>query len=239
LCTVRPFWAVRVLRCACRPKNVSSMSAENTVLFVDDEEFVLTSLERYLIRESYARRYANSGEAALAIMASEPIDVVVSDMRMPGMAGMELLRIIKERWPDTIRIALSAHVSSPQLLAAINTGEVYRYLTKPLQPVEEIRAEIRNAIELHQLRRKHNALILSLAERNQQLEDQLARIRTLEGLLPICAYCKKIRDDKGYWQMLEQYITEHSCATFSHGMCPDCYAREMQALEDETVRDSK
>lgn len=175
----------------------------SVVLFVDDEENVLKSLERYLVRESYERRFARSGAAAIQMMEKEAIDVIVSDMRMPGMDGMALLRIVKERWPDTIRIALSAHVSSPQLLAAINTGEVYRYLTKPLQPVEEFRAQIRQAIELFELRQTRQVLMESLSERNAQLEQQLAKVKMLEGMLPICAYCKKIRDDQGYWQRIE------------------------------------
>jgi hypothetical protein len=62
-----------------------------------------------------------------------------------------------------------------------------------------------------------------LADRVRQLEEALARVKQLQGLLPICSYCKKIRDDKNYWYQVEHYITQHSEAQFSHGMCPDCY----------------
>jgi hypothetical protein len=61
-----------------------------------------------------------------------------------------------------------------------------------------------------------------LQKRTRELEEALARIKTLRGLIPICAYCKKIRSDKGYWQRLEEYLTEHSEADFTHGICPEC-----------------
>jgi len=66
-------------------------------------------------------------------------------------------------------------------------------------------------------------LQLSLATRVQQLEDALTRVKQLQGLVPICSYCKKIRNDKNFWQQVEAYVSEHSEAKFSHGICPDCY----------------
>ena len=196
-----------------------------TVLFVDDEEFVLSSLERFLIQEPYAKRFAPTGARALQILESEPVHVIVTDMQMPHMDGMELLKTVKDRWPDIIRIVLSAHVSSPRLLDAINTGEVYRYLTKPLQAPEEVCSILRDAIELFSLRHARQEMTRQLEERNRQLENTLAQVRQLQGMLPICAACKKIRDDKGYWQQIEDYIIEHSEVIFSHGLCPSCAHR--------------
>ena len=193
-----------------------------SILFVDDEEFVLKSLERLLLKEPYAKQFAFSGPMALDMLEQAPAQVIVTDMQMPRMNGMELLKIVKQKWPDVIRIALSAHTGSPQLLAAINTGEVYRYLTKPLQSPEEIRAVLRDALEIHALRRARQEMTEQLERRNRELEATLAQVKQLEGLLPICASCEKIRNDKGYWQQIEQYIGEHSQAVFSHGICPDC-----------------
>ncbi len=196
-----------------------------TVLFVDDEEFVLSSLERFLIQEPYTKRFAPTGARALQILESEPVHVIVTDMQMPHMDGMELLKTVKDRWPAIIRIVLSAHVSSPRLLEAINTGEVYRYLTKPLQAPEEVSSILRDAIELFSLRHARQEMTRQLEERNRQLENTLAQVRQLQGMLPICAACKKIRDDKGYWQQIEDYIIEHSEVIFSHGLCPSCAHR--------------
>ena len=196
--------------------------SDSTVLFVDDEEFVLSSLERFLIQEPFAKRFASTGARALQILEAEPVQVVVTDMQMPHMDGMELLKTVKDRWPETIRIVLSAHVGTPRLLEAINSGEVYRYLVKPLQSPEEVCSVLRDALEIHSLRRARQEMTRQLEERNRQLEKTLAQVRQLQGLLPICASCKKIRDDQGYWQQIEDYIVEHSEAIFSHGLCPTC-----------------
>lgn len=174
--------------------------------------------------------FVRSGHVALELLEQQPAQVVVSDMRMPHMDGIELLKQIKERWPEIIRIALSAHASSPQLLAAINAGEVYRYLTKPLQPADEIKAELRNAIEVYELRRVRRNMRTRLETRNRELEEALAKVKTLEGLLPICAWCKKVRNDTGYWEQIERYISAHSNAAFTHGVCPECEKKLNETL---------
>lgn len=206
---------------------------ELTVLFVDDEEFVLNSLERYLVQEPYKKRFAISGWMALNMLETEPVHVIVSDMRMPQMDGVALLKTVKERWPNVIRIALSAYATAPQLLASINTGEVYRYLTKPLQSPDEIRGVLSQAIEVYSLRQARREMLVELARRNKELEETLAQVKRLEGMLPICAACKKIRDDHGYWQQIEQYIGEHSQAVFSHGICPECMKKLYPEYCDE------
>ena len=81
------------------------------------------------------------------------------------------------------------------------------------------------------------ALQQSLADRMRALEEALAKVNQLQGLLPICAYCKKIRDDRNYWQQVEGYISQHSGARFSHGICPDCYARVVRPQLEELQRD--
>ena len=76
----------------------------------------------------------------------------------------------------------------------------------------------------------------NLADRVKALEDALARVKQLQGLLPICSYCKKIRDDQNYWQQVENYISEHSEAQFSHSICPDCYERRVKPELDQLRR---
>ncbi|MEI6210697.1 MAG: response regulator [bacterium] len=192
------------------------------VLFVDDERNVLNALERNLIREPYRRRFVGSGLEALESMAQDPAQVVVSDMRMPGMDGLSLLRQIKELYPETIRMILSGHTEVAQILASINSGEVFRYITKPLEEAVAFQMTILQAIELYQIRAERRQLMESLERRNLELEATLGQIKRLEGMLPICASCKKIRDDKGYWQQIEIYISERTQAVFSHGLCPSC-----------------
>ena len=95
------------------------------------------------------------------------------------------------------------------------------YITKPFDR-EELRARL-------EVGRRIVELQLSLAERVQQLEDALARVKQLQGLVPICSYCKKIRNDRNYWQRLESYLSDHSEAQFSHGICPECYEKIVKA----------
>jgi len=121
------------------------------ILFVDDEAFTLNSLKRLLRKESYSIHYAESGAAALDIMKEILIHILVTDMKMPEMDGLTLLRHVKEKYPDTVRIALSAYTMTGQLLPCINTGEIYRFITKPIIP-EELRQSIQDAIDYYLVR---------------------------------------------------------------------------------------
>ena len=187
-----------------------------TVLFVDDEKNVLNSLEYNLVREPYKKLFAQNGDEALSVLSRESVQVVVSDMRMPGMDGLALLTKVKELHPETVRIILSAFTDVPQIIASINRGEIFRYVTKP--------------IDYYMLRRDREDLIIELRQRNQECQMALARIKRLEGLIPICCYCKKIRDDHNYWEDVENYVSEHSEAQFSHGICPDCIKKYIEPM---------
>jgi HAMP domain-containing protein len=81
---------------------------------------------------------------------------------------------------------------------------------------------------------KVKAYTRSQEELVKELQEALSKIKTLEGMIPICAWCKKVRDDKGYWQQVEVYVSRHTKADFSHGMCPDCYKKSAQELNDES-----
>ena len=106
------------------------------------------------------------------------------------------------------------------------------YITKPFDR-DELRARLEVGRRIVELQR-------SLARRVQQLEEALARVKQLQGLLPICSYCKKIRDDRNYWQQLESYLSDHSEAQFSHGICPDCYEKivkpDLECLRQQPTR---
>jgi DNA-binding NtrC family response regulator len=118
-----------------------------TVLFVDDEERLLNSLKRGLIDEPYKCLFANSGPQALEVLSKNPVQVIVTDMRMPEMNGLELLRLVREKYPDIIRIVLSGYTQITTLLTAINEGHIYKYITKPWKLEEEFKPQIRAALE--------------------------------------------------------------------------------------------
>jgi DNA-binding NtrC family response regulator len=120
---------------------------ERTILFVDDEEKILKSLERGFLDEPYQTLFATSGKAALEILESHEVHVLVTDMRMPEMSGIELLRIVKEKYPHIVRLVLSGYTQVGTLLTAINQGEIFKFITKPWKLEEEFKGIIKEAVD--------------------------------------------------------------------------------------------
>lgn len=118
----------------------------HTVLFVDDEEVVLRSIERGLLDETYNKLFAISGEEALEIMQQEEIHVIVTDMRMPGMDGLELIQAVKKDYPDVVRIVLSGYAQTSSLMIAIHNEGVFEFVPKPWK-LTEFKQVIRKAID--------------------------------------------------------------------------------------------
>jgi PAS domain S-box-containing protein len=152
------------------------------VLFVDDEPDILRAVERLLSRENYAQYFVESGADALALMATMPIHILVTDLKMPGMDGLTLLRQVKELYPDTIRMTLSANMQTGQLLHCINTGEIFRYITKPTDP-EELKQAIQDAIHNFLVRKDRITLVLELQKKNQKLQQVLEQRKIIERQL--------------------------------------------------------
>jgi two-component system response regulator HupR/HoxA len=135
-----------------------------TVLFVDDEEEVLRSLDMGLIYEPYNKLFAKSGKEALEILQTEDVHVIVTDMRMPDMSGLQLLRTVKKEYPKIIRVVLSAYTQATTLLTAINQGEIFRYITKPWELEEEFKPAIRQAIDYYNLQRERDSQVAELEQ---------------------------------------------------------------------------
>lgn len=124
---------------------------ESTVLFVDDQEEIRFLIKRMLKNEPYTMLFASSGQEALEIIENNNIDVIVTDVLMPNMTGLELLDILKKSHPNIVRIILSGFSQIPTLLTAINEGKIFRYITKPWQVDEEAKEVICDAIEYAKL----------------------------------------------------------------------------------------
>ncbi|RRS10639.1 sigma-54-dependent Fis family transcriptional regulator [Pseudoalteromonas sp. J010] len=133
-----------------------------TLLFVDDEPLILRSLIRALRDEPYEVLTANSGEEGLALLEERPIDVVISDKMMPNMSGIEFLGEVAERYPDTLRIMLTAFTDLDGLIHAINQGKVWGYLQKPFE-IDSIKLTIEQALQTKMLIAERNMLRSSLA----------------------------------------------------------------------------
>ena len=123
------------------------MEKSKKVLFVDDEENLLDILRMGLQDEPYLCLFAASGSQALGMLSRHKVQVIVTDMRMPEMNGLMLLKEVRRQYPDIVRLVLSGHVQIPTLLTAINEGNIYKFITKPWQMEEELKPLIREALE--------------------------------------------------------------------------------------------
>ena len=130
-----------------------------TILFVDDEEKILKSLERGLLDEPYNCLFTTSGKEALEILEKNEVHVIVTDMRMPEMSGLELLRAVKEKYPHIVRLVLSGYTQVTTLLTAINQGEIFKFITKPWRLEEDFKSVLKEAVEYYNARSEHESLV--------------------------------------------------------------------------------
>lgn len=189
-------------------------------LIVEDEGLVAVVIGRLVERLGHrVIGCAADGLQALRMCADLKPDIVLMDVDIPEIDGIEVSRRLTETSPVPV-LLLTAH-QTPELIDRASMAGVGAYLLKPpdLQDLERgIGITLARFADLADLRRLNAELRAALLER----DEALARVRILEGILPICAYCKKIRDPQNSWHRIEEYITSHSEATFSHGICPDC-----------------
>jgi len=141
---------------------------ERTLLLVDDEENVISSLVRLLRRDGYHILRASSGEAGLALLATHDVGVIITDQRMAGMTGVEFLSEVKTRYPDTVRIVLSGYTELTSVTDAINRGAIYKFLTKPWED-ELLRAHVTEAFERYEMKRENDRLSMELQAANEKL----------------------------------------------------------------------
>jgi response regulator RpfG family c-di-GMP phosphodiesterase len=154
------------------PPAAASSGAERqpTLLFVDDEPNILSALRRLFHGKGYRLLLADGGEKGLEVIASEPVDLVVSDMRMPGMDGASFLEQVRTRWPGIVRILLTGYADIGSTVAAINRGEIYRYIAKPWDD-NDIVLIVRDGLA-HKRLEEENARLLELTRRqNEELRE--------------------------------------------------------------------
>jgi sigma-B regulation protein RsbU (phosphoserine phosphatase) len=189
------------------------------ILIAEDDAVSRRRLEATLQKWGYEVLAVEDGLAAWEVLQGEmPPPLAILDWMMPGMDGIEVCRKVRERSPSRplYIIVLTARGSREDVVAGLQAGGD-DYVTKPFDR-EELHARVKVGLRVLQLQ-------MNLADRVRELEEALARVKQLQGLLPICSYCKRIRDDQNYWQQVEGYISEHSDAVFSHGICPDCFEK--------------
>jgi phosphoserine phosphatase RsbU/P len=195
------------------------------VLIADDDRVMTSILQRTLQGWDLDVIVARDGADAWSCIQRDPqISLAVLDWMMPGTDGPELCRRIRheEAHAHLYVLLLTTRESRADLVAGLDAG-ADDYLVKPFDP-EEFRVRFKAGMRVVTLQQR-------LSERVKQLEDAASQIKQLHGLLPICSYCKHVRNDKNYWEQVEDYVSEHSALQFSHGICPTCYDVVMARLD--------
>ena len=208
--------AVPVITMTTPGDSKSSNPAGPTILAVDDEPMVRQVLENHLCSAGYQVLTASSGAEALEILERQRVDLVLLDVMMPKMSGYEVCRTVRRTRPieELPILFLSAMQRSEDRVAGLDQGG-NDFLAKPIA-----KAELLSRVVTH----------LELLEAQRRKEREVVSLR---GLLPICVRCKKIRDDEGLWNQIEAYVSQHSEAEFSHGICPGCVEELYPGLLDD------
>jgi Response regulators consisting of a CheY-like receiver domain and a winged-helix DNA-binding domain len=186
------------------------------VLIAEDDPTSRLLLDAVLKRHGYDVVAVTDGiEAWQYLQADDAPLIAILDWIMPGMDGGEICRRLRAKQTpvQTYVILLTAKNAKNEIVAGLRAG-ANDYVTKPFVR-EELLARLQTGMQMVSLQQ-------TLSDRVRELEDALATVKQLEGLLPICANCKSIRDDNDQWNRIEDYVTERSQAIFSHGICPEC-----------------
>jgi DNA-binding NtrC family response regulator len=173
----------------------------------DDDALLIRKSLAGAMRVPYELKQVDGLGRGMECLAGGNVDVVLLDLGLPDGRGISTFSVLHKHSPDVPVIVLTGHDDEELAIEAVQKG-AQDYLVKGKVDGGLLRRSIRYAIERQKL--------------STQLKQSMKEINTLRGFLPICANCKKIRDDHGYWTQIETYISKHSEAEFSHGLCPDC-----------------
>ncbi|MBI4867192.1 MAG: response regulator transcription factor [Candidatus Wallbacteria bacterium] len=189
------------------------------VLIAEDERSVLSYLEG-LVREwgFEVEGYENGQQAFDALAGQDGPKLLLLDWMLPGLTAIDItqkLRAVETDVPHYV-IIITVLGGQEKLAEAFAVG-VNDFIAKPFGMLE-LQARLEAGARTIQLQEK-------LVARARELEDALSNVKTLRGLLPICSYCKSVRDDKNYWQQVEKYLSAHAEVRFTHGICPECLSR--------------
>ncbi|MGH9404019.1 MAG: response regulator transcription factor [Terriglobia bacterium] len=187
------------------------------LLIAEDDPVSRRMLDAMCRSWGYEVTAVSDGQAALEVLLGDDApSLIILDWMMPEIDGLEVLKQVRARCPEkpSYIILLTARAKKDDIIRALD-AEADDYVIKPFD-YHELRARIQVGARVVRLQ-------TALAERVTELEKALTRVKSLQGLLPMCSYCKRIRNDRNYWQQVESYIAERSEAEFTHGVCPHCY----------------
>jgi sigma-B regulation protein RsbU (phosphoserine phosphatase) len=207
------------------------LAIPNRILIADDHRSTLHFLQRIVESWGFEVVAVEDGEAALQILQSDDAPpMAILDWMMPKLDGVKVCAAVRRanKQPYVYVILLTALAKKNEITAGLEAG-ADDYLSKPFDSTE-LRARIRAGQRVIMLERK-------LHRKVDELQEALADVKKLKQLLPICTFCKNIRDDRDYWRQIEEYIHTETGADFSHGICPDCMAK-VEAELDANSRES-
>ena len=200
------------------------------VLVAEDSPVTRHLLESTLRKWGFAVTAVDDGvQASTVLTGDDPPAMAILDWMMPSMTGIEVCRKVREVTSATppYILVLTSRERTEDTVTALDAG-ADDYVTKPFH-LDELKARLEVGRRVVTLQRK-------LADRISELEHALAHVTRLQGLLPICMYCKSIRKDQNYWQQVEGYISEHSGASFSHSICPECRKKHIDPQIEQLRR---
>ena len=190
------------------------------ILLIEDNLADAELIRDVLLQENDIRfDIEHTERLSLAIhrLAKEEFDVIVSDLALPDSRGIETFVNIHDRFPNIPIIVLTGLDDKVTALKAVRKGAQDYILKGQMNNGHLLSRAILHSIERHKLLK--------------ELEKKMSEIKTLKGLIPICAWCRNIRDDDGYWKKVEEYISEHTDAAFTHGMCEECVQMALEELD--------
>jgi CheY-like chemotaxis protein len=195
-------------------------------LIADDDRVAREIVARILGRWRFGVTSVADGDEAWRFLERvKGPTLAILDWMMPGPNGPEICRRLRAERPlaNVYVILLTALEKRSDVVAGLDAG-AHDYIVKPCD-ADELRARVQVGVRVLALQER-------LADRVSELEVALSQVKRLHGLLPICSYCKRIRGDDQYWQSVDAYIAEHTDAQFSHGICPPCFEKAKQEIED-------
>lgn len=193
-----------------------------TILVIDDEAAIRQSFRDYLEDMEYRILTAQDGRAGIELFQREKVDLVLVDLRMPEMDGLEVLAHISNKSPDTPLIVVTGASLIGDAVAALHRG-AWDYLLKPIENISVLAHAVENGLEKARLRKLRF---------EEELRQALDRMKTSKGILAMCSFCKKIRDVDGSWADVDYYIAKYMNADVSHGVCPSCIPKHYPEYND-------
>jgi PleD family two-component response regulator len=208
----------------------STPTPSPTILIVDDNPKNVQVLGTILMDAKYRVAVAHNGKMVFDVLPKVNPSLILLDIMMPELDGFEVCRRLKSNldYRDIPVIFLTAKTETDDIVKGFDLGAA-DFVTKPFR-AKELLARVLTHLTLTRLQ-------LNLKQKNQELEKALASVKTLSGLLPICSYCKRIRNAAGRWDRVEVFLHDHSSADFTHSICPECSKTHFTGFIDKDNKD--